>query len=143
MSLPPIDAAYDPTLLTDDSDEYCWTPLQLASRAGQVEKVKNLVASDASAVNDLPRGYYGQTALQAACIHGHEEVVRLLLAAGADVDFYGGNNMQRTALQFACGQGNEKVIDMLLDHGAQINMAPRQASAKGRGPHSHTRQVPL
>lgn len=135
ISLPPIDAAYDPTLLTDDSDEYCWTPLQLAARGGHVAKVKDLLASTPSAINDPPRGYYGQTALQAACIYGHEDVVRLLLAAGADVHFYGGNNMQRTALQFACGQGNETVVDMLLDNGAQVNVAPCQPGDQGRAPH--------
>ncbi len=121
MSLAPLDAAWDPTLLTEDSDEYCWTPLQLAARGGELQRVKEILAANPSAVNDPPRGYYGQTALQAACMHGHEDVVELLLAAGADIHFCGGNNFQRSALQIACGQGNEKIVEMLLKGGAEVN----------------------
>ncbi|KAI8202228.1 hypothetical protein K4K52_006636 [Colletotrichum sp. SAR 10_76] len=106
-SLPPLDAAWDPTLQTDDGEEYCWTPLQLAANPG--------------AVNDPPRGYYGQTAIQAACMHGHEQAVQMLVDAGADIHFCGGNNFQRNALQIACGHGNEKVVEILLSAGAKVN----------------------
>lgn len=134
--LPNIDAAYDPTTLGDEeSDEPCWTPLQLAARNGRVAEVQELLRTGdaASIVNEAPRGYYGQTALQAACIQGHEDVVKLLLDTGADVHFCGGNNMQRTALQFACGQGNEKIIDMLLRHGSEINMAHGNGAQRHSG----------
>ncbi|KAK2592747.1 hypothetical protein QQS21_009551 [Conoideocrella luteorostrata] len=119
--LPAVDAAYDPTLLTEDTDEYCWTPLQLASRGGDLQTVREILEANPLAANEPARGYYGQTALQAACIHGHEDIVRLLVEAGADIHFSGGNNMQRNALQFACGQGNERVVEFLLSHGAEVN----------------------
>ncbi|OPB40809.1 ankyrin repeat protein [Trichoderma guizhouense] len=122
--LSPLDAAWDPSLPTDDIDEYCWTPLQLAARSGELQIVQEILASNPSAVNDPPSGYYGQTALQAACMQGHEETVRSLLDAGADVHFCGGNNFQRTGLQIACGQGNENVVRMLLAAGSEINMSP-------------------
>lgn len=123
--LSPLDAAWDPSLPTEDVDEYCWTPLQLAARRGDLQAVRGiLVSSCPSAVNDPPRGYYGQTALQAACMQGHEDVVKYLLDAGADVHFCGGNNFQRTGLQIACGQGNEKVVHLLLKAGSEVNMSP-------------------
>ncbi|KAL7935941.1 ankyrin repeat protein [Trichoderma chlorosporum] len=122
--LSPLDAAWDPSLPTEDVDEYCWTPLQLAARSGELQIVQKILASDPSAVNDPPSGYYGQTALQAACMQGHEDVVGHLLDAGADVHFCGGNNFQRTGLQIACGQGNESIVRMLLAAGSEINMNP-------------------
>ncbi|KAH0499817.1 hypothetical protein TgHK011_006983 [Trichoderma gracile] len=121
--LSPLDAAWDPSLPTEDVDEYCWTPLQLAARSGKLQTVQEILASNPSAVNDPPRGYYGQTALQAACMKGHEDVVKCLLDAGADVHFCGGNNFQRTGLQIACGQGNENVVRLLLEAGSEINMS--------------------
>lgn len=122
--LSPLDAAWDPSLPTEDVDEYCWTPLQLAARSGQLQVVRDLLASNPSAVNDSPRGYYGQTALQTACMQGHEGVVKCLLDAGADVHFCGGNNFQRTGLQIACGYGNENIVQLLLEAGSEINMSP-------------------
>ncbi|KAE9567895.1 hypothetical protein CGMCC3_g16003 [Colletotrichum fructicola] len=120
-SLPPLDAAWDPTLQTDDGEEYCWTPLQLAARGGELENIREILAANPAAVNDPPRGYYGQTAIQAACMHGHEQAVQMLVDAGADIHFCGGNNFQRSALQIACGHGDEKVVNILLSAGAKVN----------------------
>ncbi|KAL6859428.1 ankyrin repeat-containing domain protein [Trichoderma novae-zelandiae] len=122
--LSPLDAAWNPPLPTEDNDEYCWTPLQLAARGGELHIVQEILASNPTAVNDAPCGYNGQTALQAACMQGHEDVVKCLLNAGADVLFCGGDNFQRTGLQIACGQGNEKVVRLLLEAGSEINMSP-------------------
>ncbi|KAH8684984.1 ankyrin repeat protein [Ilyonectria robusta] len=120
-SLPPLDAAWDPTLQTEDGEEYCWTPLQLASRGGEIDKIREILAANPAAVNEPPCGYYGQTAIQAACMHGHEQAVQMLVDAGADIHFCNGNNFKRNALQIACGHGNEKVVDILLSAGAKIN----------------------
>ncbi|EQB49827.1 hypothetical protein CGLO_10802 [Colletotrichum gloeosporioides Cg-14] len=120
-SLPPLDAAWDPTLQTDDGEECCWTPLQLAARGGELDHIREILAANPAAVNEPPRGYYGQTAIQAACLHGHEDAVQMLVDAGADIHFCGGNNFQRNALQIACGHGNEKVVDILLSAGAKVN----------------------
>ncbi|KAK5989632.1 Ankyrin repeat and KH domain-containing protein 1 [Cladobotryum mycophilum] len=121
LSLRPLDAAWDPSLATEDGDESCWTPLQLAARSGDADKVAQILTSSPSAVNDPPCGYYGQTALQAACLQGHEDVVKLLLSTSADIHFAGGNNFQRNALQIACDQGNQTIVEMLLEAGAKIN----------------------
>lgn len=89
-ALPPLSAAWDPSLVTPDADEFCWTPLQLAARAGDVAEMRRILAESPAAANDSPCGYYGQTALQTACMQGREAGVRLLLDAGADVHFAGG-----------------------------------------------------
>lgn len=97
---------------TEDTDEYCWTPLQLAARRRDLQAVRDILVSQGpSTVNDPPRGY-------SARVQGHEDVVKYLLDAGADVHFCGGNNFQRTGLQIACGQGNEKIIRLLLEAGS-------------------------
>ncbi|KAH7390279.1 ankyrin repeat-containing domain protein [Cadophora sp. MPI-SDFR-AT-0126] len=58
-------------------------------------------------------------ALQAVSYRGHEQVVKLLLDKGADVNaqsgFYG------NALQAASAGGHEQVVKLLLDKGANVN----------------------
>lgn len=107
--------------MTEDKDEYCWTSLQLAAREGDTAKIKRLLATNPAAVNEPPQGYYGLTAVQAACMQGHEEAVQLLVNAGADLHFSRSNNFQRNALQIACGQGNERIVDILLQDGAKVD----------------------
>lgn len=86
--------------------------MQLAAREGNVDRVKQILSQAADAyerqriVNERPVGWYSQTALQAACMREHEEVVRVLLAAGADIGAPGGNNIYMNAFEFACGTGN-------------------------------------
>lgn len=138
-SLPPLDAAWDPTLQTEDGEEYCWTPLQLAARGGEIDKIREILATDPAAVNEPPCGYYGQTAIQAACMHGHEQAVQMLVDAGADIHFCNGNNFQRNALQIACGHGDEKVVDILLSAGAKINEV--SSTPASRRPRSTTSLV--
>lgn len=120
-TLRPLNAAWDPSLETTDTDEFCWTPLQLAARTGDVAGMKEILNKDTKAANEPPRGYYGQTALQAAAMHGHADAVQLLVDAGADLHFSGGNNLQRSALQFACGNGDERIVDILLAAGARVD----------------------
>ncbi|KAK1756650.1 putative ankyrin repeat protein L93 [Echria macrotheca] len=141
-----LDAVFDPSLVTDDVDEYCWTPLQLAARTGDLLEVNRIISSapnygEAQAtVNAPPTGYYGQTALQAACMRGHTDVVRALLNAGADIHAAGGNNSYRNAFEVACSVGNREIFDMLLAAGADVSPAtitryggrtPLQAAAEG------------
>ncbi|XWX00240.1 hypothetical protein V2A60_008260 [Cordyceps javanica] len=139
-TLPPLNAAWDPSLETPDSEEFCWTPLQLSARAGDVASMRSILAQNPAAANEPPRGYYGQTALQAACMHGHELAVQLLLHAGADIHFSGGNNLQRNALQIACGHGDEKIVDMLLAAGARVDEV-MDASAAGPEKPSRSRVI--
>jgi ankyrin repeat protein len=75
-------------------------------------------------------------ALQAASFQGHESLVRLLLARGANVNTTGGQCY--TALQEASVQGHTSIMVLLLDAGADVNAkgggygsALQAASARG------------
>ncbi|KAG7081578.1 pfs domain-containing protein [Colletotrichum scovillei] len=75
----------------------------------------------------------GATALQVAALHGHAEVVVLLLNKGADLHAKDGR--RGTALQAASFNGHEDVVEILLDKGADPNIqggrldTPLQAAA--------------
>jgi hypothetical protein len=58
-------------------------------------------------------------ALQAASERGYEQVVKLLLDKGADVNAQGGR--YGNALQAASERGNEQIVKLLLDKGADVN----------------------
>ncbi|KAH8660214.1 hypothetical protein BX600DRAFT_55346 [Xylariales sp. PMI_506] len=114
LAPPPVDARWDPsTLPTEDGDEEPrWSELQLASRDGDIQRVVEILSGQKDdslrleIVNQPAVGYYGQTALQAACVHGHETIARILLEAGADLNAPGGNNIYRNAFELACGTGD-------------------------------------
>lgn len=65
------------------------------------------------------QGEDGETALYAAAIQGHKNVVQILLDRGANVNAKGGEF--NSALQAASATGNEDVVQLLLDYGADIN----------------------
>lgn len=68
--------------------------------------------------NERPAGWYGQTALQAACTREHVNVVEVLLEAGAEIAAPGGNNIYMNAFEVACGTGNVRLVKVLLSAGA-------------------------
>jgi len=61
----------------------------------------------------------GQTALMAASLNGHKEVVELLLVKGADVNAKINNGL--TALMVASQNGHKEVVELLLAKGADVN----------------------
>ena len=62
----------------------------------------------------------GWTALMFAAADGHDEVVRLLLGAGADVDGQSENGL--TALILAAVNGHAATVRVLLDVGADFDI---------------------
>ncbi|KAI5838487.1 ankyrin repeat-containing domain protein, partial [Morchella snyderi] len=72
----------------------------------------------------------GQAVLEVASGAGNEPIVKLLLAAGADVNAEPARDNGRTALQAASGSGNEPIVKLLLAAGADVNAEP--ASDNGR-----------
>ncbi|CAH0050945.1 unnamed protein product [Clonostachys solani] len=98
--------------------------LYYASRLGLIDVCRELMRQEDMAhsyedsnVNSTA-GYYG-TALQAASVQGHTEIVQLLLENGADVNIKAG--YFGTALQAASTQGNVEIARLLLSVDKYIN----------------------
>jgi ankyrin repeat protein len=90
VSIPPSQAQFSEADELTEEDE-CWTDLQLAAKDGDLAKAQQLIDSGVD-INAPAAGYYGNTALQAACLFGHEDIAKLLIERGADVNASGGNN---------------------------------------------------
>ncbi|KJA13151.1 hypothetical protein HYPSUDRAFT_151876, partial [Hypholoma sublateritium FD-334 SS-4] len=57
---------------------------------------------------------------QAASCNGHQEIVELLLANGADVNAQGGKHSN--ALQAASYKGHQEIVQLLLANGTNVNV---------------------
>jgi ankyrin repeat protein len=94
------------------------SPLHAACRAGDMERVKQLLDGDGGVHVDK-RDWQGMTALMWASIYGHTEVVRLLLDKGALLDEKDEDG--RTALMRASDNSHTEVMRLLLDKGALLD----------------------
>lgn len=68
------------------------------------------------------RNEQGDSLLLLASYHGHVEVVRLLLQAGADTEL--ANDRGQTALGAAAFRGDEALVRLLLHSGARVDSPP-------------------
>ncbi len=84
---------------------------------GDVPKVREFISAgvDINVEDDD-----GNTALLTASWSGNKEIVELLLANGADVN-YETDAYFYTALMRASGQGHAEIARLLLNHGANVN----------------------
>lgn len=73
-------------------------------------------------INAPPSPFAGLTTLQAACLAGHVDLVRHLLAEHADVNAAAAKHGGMTALQAACRAGEHEVVETLLAAGAEMNI---------------------
>ena len=73
----------------------------------------------------------GRTALMAAALNGHVDVVGALLSAGADVEMTDASGS--TALVYAAASGRIEVADLLMRRGAKRGRDMMLAAAAGRG----------
>ena len=89
-----------------------------AARQGDRDKVRELLEMiDVDSTN-----YTGWTALMMASVFSNTEVVRLLLANGAEVDSKDEDG--RTALMYASREGrkgHKRVVELLLANGADMD----------------------
>ena len=92
-----------------------------AAGRGDVEHVRTLLGSEVdlewTVDKERPNAALGWTPLIVAAFHGNEEVVRLLVEAGANKDAKT-LDLGATALIMAAENNNEAVVQLLLDAGA-------------------------
>ncbi|KAL8904793.1 MAG: hypothetical protein Q9171_006911 [Xanthocarpia ochracea] len=101
--------------------------LAVAAQSGSVELVRLLLGSGADP-NWRDGLEYG-TSLQCAIASKSDEVVHVILEAGADINAIPSTEDGRTALQEAASQGNLELVQLLLQKGADVNTP----AAKVRG----------
>ncbi|MFO0924160.1 MAG: PQQ-binding-like beta-propeller repeat protein [Pirellulales bacterium] len=89
--------------------------LRTAAAKGDVDSIKKAIDAKAD-LNQLSP--YGVSALATACDHGHIEIVRLLLEAGANPNtkdtFY-----RVSPLGWAISKDRMEIVELLIDHGAK------------------------
>ena len=100
--------------------------IHAAARAGDLAKLKSLLAADAGLVGS--RDLKGMTPLHIAAQEKHPEAVGLLLAAGADVKAVDADKY--TPLHRAAFAGDAESCRLLLEAGAD----PKAVEAMGRTP---------
>lgn len=83
---------------------------------------------DSGADVDLGWAALDTTPLMAAANKGHDEIVQILIAAGANIEHT--NTMSLTALRLAAIGGHEKVVQALLAAGAKADSAALEAAEK-------------
>jgi len=89
----------------------------IAAHTGNAAVVSQLLAHGAA--HNAAESNLGQTALMRAVAENHVEVVRTLLAAGADARARSKNRF--TPLLFAAQQGNIEIARLLIAGGADVN----------------------
>ena len=104
-----------------------------AAKSGDAERVSALLANDKSLVK--ARDKDGSTPLHCAVWKGHQQVVALLLKAGADVNAQNENDHWGTTPLHAAAHANQAAIaQLLIDYGADVQATDRE----GRTPMFHT-----
>lgn len=109
---------------------HCWDqPHDLLIRAASFNHInlaKYLIASYSIAkfLKDSNKINRSRNALHEACFHGHEEIVELLIKAGAPTYEY--DALGRTPFHLACLQGYSRIVEMLLTSGFDPNSKTRK-----------------
>lgn len=96
-----------------------------ASAAGDVDRVKAILAEDPDVATDLINSYShdGFTPLGLAAFFGHLEIAELALAQGAEVNSASKNRMHVMPLHSAVAGRHLDIAGLLLAHGAEIDTA--------------------
>lgn len=104
-----------------------------AAKSGNAERIRALLANDNSLIE--ARDKDGSTPLHCAVWKGHQQVVALLLEAGADVNAQNENDHWGTTPLHAAAHANQaSIAQLLIDSGADVNATDRE----GRTPMFHT-----
>jgi ankyrin repeat protein len=90
-----------------------------AATVGRTERLRELVEKDPELATAFsPDGF---TALHLASFFGHEEIARLLLAAGADPGAVARNSMRVQPLHSAAATRQLEIARLLIEAGADVN----------------------
>ncbi len=98
--------------------------LRVAARMGSLKTVYASLTMGANI--DAVDIYYGKTPLIEASIKGHAEIVKALLAWGANINI--ANKRGYTALMWATRINHPKIMVILLDHGAEVNHTDKEGN---------------
>lgn len=92
--------------------------VHIAARLGWAEIVRKHIELDPLCVHQ--RGWLGDTPLHWSCHNGHEEIVRMLLEAGADIEAEEINCYGGRPLHWA-SEHEPHIVKLLLDRGAEVD----------------------
>jgi ankyrin repeat protein len=92
-------------------------PIHDAAFEGNLKKVEEIINKDPAQVNI--RDYSDTTPLYFASMAGHTEIVKFLLAHGANIEL--ANNLGERPLAKAAKFKNYDTVKILLEHGAEVN----------------------
>jgi hypothetical protein len=104
-----------------------WTPLYLAAEHGNEAEVVALLAAGAHVDAVVPGAELQATALWIACAKGRTNIIRILIDANADVNWY--EQPKGTPLHAAAVNGYYASIKILLSAGANPNLGPSSYAA--------------
>lgn len=82
-----------------------------AVRSGDIEAVRRILGQDPAAVNERAPG--GETPLHIAAENGMADIVRILLAAGADAHAVDAG--ENTPLSRAAAKNQSRIVDLIND----------------------------
>src|SRR5436190_13873783 len=91
--------------------------LHKAAESGNLDRLRSLLEGG---INPNAEDEEGESALRLACWRGHTEIVELLIAQGANVNFATDSEFY-TALMIASYHGHTDIVRILLKHGAKVN----------------------
>ena len=118
-----IEAGLDPNSIVKNEFGENVTLLGREIEAGNIKAEKFLI--EKKAIIDAPTGYNGgQNCLQLASVNGHFEIIKMLVANGADPNSVGQTNARALELatnDFTDMEKSWEIINFLFKHGADAN----------------------
>ncbi|OQR90849.1 ankyrin 2,3/unc44 [Thraustotheca clavata] len=117
--LPCVDALLKYGADVNAVDSQGISALEIASSAGDLEMIQVFNEKASSPLNLLTTAADGTTAMHAAALHGHSDIIVWLIEMQCPVDIP--NEMGLTPLYLAAQEGFDAIVQILLDEKADAN----------------------